>query len=171
MSADKLAEALRNELLRRKVTGLPSKVKLSEQLGLTSFEEVNGWMVKAADDFEAAANEYLEQHEAEKQEPVAWAITYDGKTPHVMWPFGNAGIDAEIKRIGGSASKMALYLSPQQEIDRLDSERLDWIAERLQDVEIDGADPTACFTDANGEDEPWPVLWRRAIDAAKEAKP
>ena len=69
MSADKLAEALRNELLRRKVTGLPSKVRLLEQLGLTSFEEVNVWMVKAADDFEAAANEYLEQHEAEKQEP------------------------------------------------------------------------------------------------------
>ena len=74
---DKLAEALRNELLRRKVTGLPSKVKLSEQFGLTSLEEVNGWMVKAAFDFEEAAEEFLALHEAEKQEQAGFNVSLD----------------------------------------------------------------------------------------------
>lgn len=49
---------------------------------------------------------------------------------------------------------------------RKDAERLNWLAERLQDVQIDGADPTEHYQRDDGEDEPWPALWRRAIDAA-----
>lgn len=54
------------------------------------------------------------------------------------------------------------------EIERLreDAERLDWLAEQLQDVQIGDTDPTAHYFD-NETDVPWPVLWRRAIDYAR----
>lgn len=65
--------------------------------------------------------------QAEKAEPAAWAISYDGgKTPYSLWEGGDGALlDLEIKRMGGSAQKMALYTaSPaaqpsQQEPDRL----------------------------------------------------
>jgi hypothetical protein len=52
-----------------------------------------------------------------------------------------------------------------------DAARLDWLANRLEDVEIDGADPLEHYQDENGDDEPWPILWRRAIDAAMGGQP
>ena len=147
MSADKLAEALR--LARGRVV---SYLHQQEAYGDRP-ARCEGLKSDLAE-IDAA----LAAHEAEKQEPVAWAITYDGKTPHVMWPFGNAGIDAEIKRIGGSASKMALYLSPQQEPDRLAKLPLP-----VQD---------ACDIDyCSGSEMGYAEGWNDAIDAAKEAKP
>ena len=58
-------------------------------------------------------------------EPVAWAISYDGKTPYALWDYGDGALlDLEIKRLGGTASKMPLYAAPvasapdlQREID------------------------------------------------------
>lgn len=47
---------------------------------------------------------------AHKKEPVAWAISYDGVIPHALWQYGDEeSLDSEIKRIGGTATKMALY--------------------------------------------------------------
>lgn len=46
-------------------------------------------------------------------EPVAWAISYDGKTPYALWPEGDGALlDTEIKRLGGTARKMPLYAAP-----------------------------------------------------------
>jgi hypothetical protein len=43
-------------------------------------------------------------------EPVAWAISYDGKTPYALWDYGDGALlDLEIKRLGGTWSKMPLY--------------------------------------------------------------
>lgn len=52
------------------------------------------------------------------------------------------------------------------EVERLrkDAARLDWLAERLEDMVVDGADPCDHATDA---EEDWPTLWRRAIDTAR----
>ena len=48
-----------------------------------------------------------------QQEPVFWAISYDGKTPYALWPDGDGALfDLEIRRQGGTASKMPLYTSP-----------------------------------------------------------
>ena len=48
-------------------------------------------------------------------EPVAWAISYDGKTPHSLWHDGDGALlDLEVKRLGGSACKLALYAAPQR---------------------------------------------------------
>ena len=46
-----------------------------------------------------------------------------------------------------------------------DARRLDWLTERLEDVQIDSADPNDHYH-GDEEDVPYPVLWRRAIDAA-----
>lgn len=51
---------------------------------------------------------------APTQDPAAWAITYDGQTPHTLWHEGDGPLlDLEIKRQGGSARKMALYTAHQ----------------------------------------------------------
>lgn len=53
------------------------------------------------------------QPAAPTQDPAAWAITYDGRTPHTLWHEGDGPLlDLEIKRQGGSAQKMALYTAP-----------------------------------------------------------
>jgi hypothetical protein len=56
-------------------------------------------------------------------EPVAWAISYDGKTPYALWDYGDGALlDLEIKRLGGTASKMPLYAAhaaPAPDPDRL----------------------------------------------------
>jgi len=44
-------------------------------------------------------------------------------------------------------------------------QRFDWLATRLEDVQIDDADPNDHYH-GDEEDVPYPVLWRRAIDAA-----
>lgn len=47
---------------------------------------------------------------------------------------------------------------------RRDSKMLDWLAERLEDVEIDGVDPCSHFRYEDSDNEMlWPTLWRRAI--------
>lgn len=61
---------------------------------------------------------------------------------------------------------MHTMLAPAIERLREDAERLDWLAEQLEDVQVADADPTTQHND-NGDDEPWPVLWRRAIDYAR----
>jgi hypothetical protein len=49
----------------------------------------------------------------EDAEPVAWAISYDGKTPYSLYEYGDCALlDLEVKRIGGTACKMPLYLHP-----------------------------------------------------------
>lgn len=46
-------------------------------------------------------------------EPVAWAISNDGKTPYSLWTEGDGALlDTEIKRLGGTARKMPLYAAP-----------------------------------------------------------
>jgi hypothetical protein len=60
----------------------------------------------------------LASYEAEAEakpadEPVAWAISYDGKTPYALWDYGEGALlDLEVKRLGGTASKMPLYAAP-----------------------------------------------------------
>ena len=47
-------------------------------------------------------------------EPLTWAISYDGKTPYALWDDGDGALlDLEIKRLGGTWSKMALYAAPE----------------------------------------------------------
>lgn len=45
-----------------------------------------------------------------------------------------------------------------------DTRRFDWLAERLEDVQIDDANPLEHYH-GDEEDVPYSVLWRRAIDA------
>ena len=46
-------------------------------------------------------------------EPVAWAITYDGDLPYSLWHSGDGPLlDNEVKRLGGTVRKMALYAAP-----------------------------------------------------------
>ena len=47
-------------------------------------------------------------------------------------------------------------------------QRFDWLAERLEDVQIDNTDPNAHYH-GDEEDVPYPVLWRRAVNAAMGA--
>ena len=47
-------------------------------------------------------------------EPIAHAISYDGKTPYSLWIAGDGALlDLEVKRQGGTTSKMALYTADQ----------------------------------------------------------
>lgn len=49
----------------------------------------------------------------QQQEPVAWAISYDGKTPYAIWSDGDGALlDLEVKRQGGTTCKLPLYTSP-----------------------------------------------------------
>ena len=58
-----------------------------------------------------------------EQEPVAWAISYDGKTPYSLWSEGDGPfLDLEVKRQGGSARKMGLYTHPPQRKPLTDEE-------------------------------------------------
>ena len=58
------------------------------------------------------AREYLAS--PEQSEPVAWAISYNGKTPYKLWDYSDGALlDAEIAHVGGTASKMPLYAAPQ----------------------------------------------------------
>ena len=57
------------------------------------------------------------QHKVEQphQEPVAWAISYDGKTPYKLRDYSDGALlDAEIAHVGGTASKMPLYAASKQ---------------------------------------------------------
>ncbi|MEQ6437177.1 hypothetical protein V8Z74_19420 [Comamonas sp. w2-DMI] len=68
-------------------------------------------------------------------DPVAWAISYDGKTPYALWPEGDGALlDTEIKRLGGTARKMPLYAASAA--DALDAARYRY----LRDEHI-GDDP------------------------------
>lgn len=107
---------------------------------------------------------------ADKQEPVAWAISYDGATPCSIWSYGDGALlDLEVRRIGGSASKMPLYTSPQQEPDRLDSLGPDKIrgavargwCHPLNAAKVMDSDLALAIA----------AEVSAAIDAAKEAKP
>ena len=60
-------------------------------------------------------------------------------------------------------------LTAEVEALRADARRFDWLTERLEDCSVDGADPLEHYTedhDYDDEPTPYPVLWRRAIDAA-----
>jgi hypothetical protein len=66
--------------------------------------------------------------EAKPAEPVAWAISYDGKTPYALWDYGDGALlDLEVKRLGGTASKMPLYVAPAAPADDRE-ERPDFLA-------------------------------------------
>jgi hypothetical protein len=61
----------------------------------------------------AAFTESVVNQELTTAEPVAWAISYDGKTPYSLYEYGDCALlDLEVKRIGGTACKMPLYLHP-----------------------------------------------------------
>ena len=71
------------------------------------------------------ALEAAPQPAAPTQDPAAWAITYDGRTPYTLWHEGDGPLlDLEIKRLAGSAQKMALYTAPQPTRQPLDQGRL-----------------------------------------------
>lgn len=53
----------------------------------------------------------------------------------------------------------ALYSRPRR-IEITDTQRFDWLAERLEDASVDNADPTDWIDD----DIDWPAAWRNAID-------
>ena len=53
-------------------------------------------------------------------EPVAWAISYDGKTPYKLADYGDCPLlDAEVNRCGGTACKMPLYTTPPDAAARI----------------------------------------------------
>ncbi len=57
----------------------------------------------------------LVDDEPAQQEPVAWAISYDGKTPYAIWPDGDGALlDLEVKRQGGTTCKLPLYTHAQR---------------------------------------------------------
>ena len=57
-------------------------------------------------------------------------------------------------------------LKAENEILALDEIRFNWLAARLEDVQIDDVDPNDHYY-VDEEDVWYPVLWRRAIDAAR----
>lgn len=81
--------------------------------------------------------------------------------------------DAEIERlreagIGYSQQTVDALTAERDELRRKLAEseqRFDWLTERLEDVQIDDVDPNDHYYDGE-EDVPFPILWRRAIDAA-----
>jgi hypothetical protein len=61
-----------------------------------------------------ALREALEAKPAPTVEPLTCAISYDGKTPYALWDYGDGALlDLEVKRLGGTWSKMALYAAPE----------------------------------------------------------
>jgi hypothetical protein len=110
MSADKLAQALKNELMRRKVTSLPLKIRLMESLGLRSIREASAWMVATAQEFESAAQEFIAAHQAQQAEPVAWV---DERA--IGWLEGRgktASITTQLQAHKSPERPMPLYAAP-----------------------------------------------------------
>ena len=113
-----------------------------------------------------AAKRVLAEAEAEKQEPVAWVRYFQ---------IGEDDFDAEtiVGRTHPNELGMdclahddwePLFASPQQEPDRLDAERLDWLLSKLPGDAIRYCVGELSDT-CNGAE------FRAAIDAAKEANP
>lgn len=99
-----------------------------------------------------AAKKALAAHEAEKQEPACTVVNdynADGMGYRI-----DPGLPAGTK----------LYRFPQQEPDRLDAERLNWLLSKLPGDAIRYC--VGELSDTCDEAE-----FRAAIDAAKEAKP
>lgn len=47
-------------------------------------------------------------------EPIVYAISDDGISPHRLWDYGDGALlDTEVKRLGGTTAKMALYSESQ----------------------------------------------------------
>lgn len=92
-----------------------------------------------------------------------WQDNMDGKAP--------AGVVAalglcinEIERLTAERDELRRQLAEAEQ----DTRRFDWLAERLEDVQIDDANPLEHYH-GDEEDVPYSVLWRRAIDAAMGA--
>jgi hypothetical protein len=103
MSTTKLAEAAKALL-----TACDKSVYTTDYCGL-EVSKHDATQVTAAIE---ALREALEAKPA-PAEPVAWAISYDGKTPYALWDYGNGALlDLEVKRLGGTWSKMPLYAAP-----------------------------------------------------------
>ena len=52
-----------------------------------------------------------------QQEPVFWAISYDGKTPSSLFSRQDCALlDLEVRRLGGTACKLPLYAASQPAI-------------------------------------------------------
>jgi len=90
----------------------------------TTQEVVKGWIedgtfikraISAMQEQEAEnmrLEKMVKDQPAQQEEPVIWAISYDGKTPYAIWFDGDGALlDLEIKRLGGTACKMPLYTS------------------------------------------------------------
>lgn len=75
------------------------------------------------------------------------------------------GLDGSLFIATANPATILALLQHVREL-KADSARLDWLAEQLADVNINSAD--AC-EHATSEEESWPVLWRRAIDAARSS--
>jgi hypothetical protein len=138
MSNTKLADALRALLqIRNRPISACDPVRLEAEAALASYEaepaegfvtsadslttQLRGYAVAVqdeqpywADKIKAACDELEAQAEAKPAaEPVAWAISYNGKTPYALWDYGEGALlDLEVKRLGGTASKMPLYAAP-----------------------------------------------------------
>lgn len=64
-----LAEALRKELRRKRITSLPHKADLMRELGLSSIAEAEAWMLDTAKGFEDAAKDFLAAFDAQQAAP------------------------------------------------------------------------------------------------------
>ena len=89
------------------------------KLALEALEGIHpGNMTPMAEEYWNKAITALQEALAQpQQEPVAWAISYDGETPYAIWPDGDGALlDLEVKRQGGTTCKLPLYISaPAQE--------------------------------------------------------
>ena len=93
-----------------------------------------------------------------------WRINYglDTRTPAEAMRWWHDNMDG--KAPAGAVAALGLCIDELERL-RADAERLDWLTTRLEDVQIDGADPNDHYY-GDEEHVPYPVLWRRAIDAA-----
>ena len=163
MSADKLAKALQGLLEGNVWRELQGDFAWHEKTMPTSAALTAGRLA-------------LEQHEAEKQEPVAWMRRFQ---------IGEDDFDAETLVGQTHPNELGmdclahndwepLYASPQQEPDRLDADRYRW----LRDPENGGAfsvgqQCSICDEYPKYEEVSWyyGIELDGLIDAAKEAKP
>lgn len=86
--------------LRQWISAVPDETQLPAMPGMDGdwLNQVESSMREAL----AAPQEQFQQ--------VGWAISYDGKTPYGFWALEYSQlVDAEVKRVGGTACKIALF--------------------------------------------------------------
>ena len=166
MSADKLAEALKiisNYSKATIITGSRDRKDWAEDVAFIGKVAVEALALHEAEIALAALTaeqRRLGMYEDEKQDPVAW-----GRKDQLQQAQRGGFLCAMYSGTEGRTDLVPLYLSPQQEPERLDAERLDWIAMHGSF----GVDSASGLPGGNGLRRM--AATRINIDAAKEAKP